>query len=233
MASLRARQYAFVQTPNFRDDLGTLSWTPPGVIHCHLRADAELLRQRCTLATALDFFVALLYEQCVPLHFALFSERNPALVTHEVFERCSYFLPRALTFLAHPTLAANPNPALDHTPCLALQLDTSSQKAPSLYSRSQTEVAYQDSSVPNSCSTLRSFRWFSPSSILLLLPCNVDLFGSNTASERTLRPSTPPHSCLSQSLTKQNKLRLALEGGSSKLTQKCRLTLHSPPAPRS
>ena len=128
MASLRARRHVFAQTPNLRDNLGTLSWTPPGVIRCHLRADAELFRQRCTLATALDFFVASLHEQCVPLHFALFSERNPALVTHEVSERCSSFLPRALMFLAHPTLAADPNPALDHTRCLALQLDTSSER---------------------------------------------------------------------------------------------------------
>ena len=128
MAPLRARRHAFAQTPNLRDDLGTLSWTPPGVIGCHLRADAELLRQRCSLATALDFFLPSLYEQCVPLHFALFSERNPALVTYKVFERCSCFLPRALTILAHPTLAANPNPALDHTLCLALQVDTSSER---------------------------------------------------------------------------------------------------------
>ena len=129
MASLRARRHAFAQTPNLRDDFGTLSWTPPGAIRCHLHADAELLCQRCTLATALDFLVALLYEQCVPLHFALFSVRNPALVTHEVFEHCSsLFFPRALTFLAHPTLAANPNPALDHTRCLALQPDTTSER---------------------------------------------------------------------------------------------------------
>ena len=109
--SLRARQPAFAQTPNLRDDLGTLSWTPPGLC-CHLCADAELFRQRCTQRRS----------------SALFSERNPALVTHEVLERCSFFLPRALTFLAHPTLAANPNPALDHTRRLALQLDTSSER---------------------------------------------------------------------------------------------------------
>ena len=108
-ASLRARRPAFAQTPNTRDDLGTLSWTPPGLC-CHLCADAELFRQRCTQRRS----------------SALFSERNPALVTHEVLERCSFFLPRALTFLAHPTLAANPNPALDHTRRLALQPDTSS-----------------------------------------------------------------------------------------------------------
>ena len=96
---------------NLRDDLGTLSWTPPGFC-CHLRADAELFRQRCTQRRS----------------SALLSERNPALVTHEVLERCSSFLPRALTFLAHPTLAANPNPALDHTRRLALQPDTSSER---------------------------------------------------------------------------------------------------------
>ena len=107
-ASLRARRPAFAQTPNPRDDLGTLSWTPPGFC-CHLRADADA-RQRCTQRRS----------------SALLSERNPALVTHEVLERCSSFLPRALTFLAHPTLAANPNPALDHTRRLALQPDTSS-----------------------------------------------------------------------------------------------------------
>ena len=110
-ASLRACRPAFAQAPNLRGDLGTLSWTPPG-FSCHLRADAELFCQRCTQRRS----------------SALFSERNPALVTHEVLERCSSFLPRALTFLAHPTLAANPNPALDHTRRLALQLATSSER---------------------------------------------------------------------------------------------------------
>ena len=111
VASLRARRPAFAQTPNPRDDLGTLSRTPPGLCY-HLCADAELFRQRCTQRRS----------------SALFSERNPALVTHEVLERCSFFLPRPLTFLTHPTLAANPNPALDHTRRLALQLDTSSER---------------------------------------------------------------------------------------------------------
>ena len=110
-ASLRARRPAFAQTPNLRDALGTLSWTPPGFC-CHLRADAELFRQRCTQRRS----------------SALFSERNPALVTHEVLERRSSFLPRASTSLAHPTLAANLNPALHHTRRLALQLDTSSER---------------------------------------------------------------------------------------------------------